>query len=314
MARRRDYSAQSKTIAASTTNTFTSSEIPSTGVLAYHLGWTGTSRIDHLTRIRVKANGVSIYDLSPAMLRAFIRRFSKSNYPTPLAAIPNSNVIGTASISTTSQAGTSRQRFTIPFCLLDAMSDGERDATQFPPDSQVTIELQWGASGAAGSLFCGWTQTDQPAQFYPKLYGSQMNIAASTANGRYNLQDDGLIRAVGVNTVGLERLKVVLAGEQIFHGQGIQVAGTATGDLISESEQLDNGYSEISDALTTTPATGSLNLVTADVVDPLFVKIDGPQAVPGASYVELQTGAAWVGAANEVTIHSRVPVNRRRMS
>jgi hypothetical protein len=306
---RRDYSAQSKTIAASTTNTFTSSDIPSQGVYRYHIVWGGNTRIDHLTRLRVKANGVSIYDLGPSMLRAFIRRFSPSNYPTPLANIANSNTIGTASASTTSQGGTSARRFTIPFDLLDADTEEERLSTQFPPGSQVTIELQWGSSASAGSIFCGWSETRVPALYYPKLYASQMNIAAGIANGRYNIQDDGQVRAVGVNTVGLDRFKVVLGGQQIFHAQGVNQAGTATGDMIAETEQLENGFSEISEALTTTPSAASVNLVSADVIDPMFIRLDGDQAVPGSSYVELQTdsgGVAWAGAANELCVHSRV--------
>lgn len=315
---RRDYSAQGKAIAASSTTTFTSSDIPSTGIFRYHLGWTGSSRIDHLTRLRVKANGVSIYDLSPAMLRAFIRRFSKANYPTPLAVIPNSNTIGTASASTTSQAGASTRRFTIPFDLLDAEGDIDFDVakmgtaegrlqTQFPPGSQVTIELQWGSSASAGTCFCAWSETKVPARYYPKLYASQMNIAASIANGRYNVQDDGEVRAIGVNTVGLERLKLVLGGTQLFHAQGVQTgAAVATGDLIAEAEQLDNGFTELSDALTTTPAAASVNLVSADIIDPMFVKIDGGQATPGSSYAELQTNSGWGGASNELCVHSRV--------
>lgn len=305
---RRDYSAQGKTIAASTTVTFTSSDIPSQGVYRYHLGWTGNTRTDHLTRVRVKANGVSIYDLGPSMLRAFIRRFSPSNYPVPLANIPNSNTIGTASASTTSQAGVSARRLTIPFDLLDADTEEERLMTQFPPGSQVTIELQFGSGASAGTAYCAWAETRVPAAYYPKLYASQMNIAASIANGRYNVQDDGQVRAIGVNTVGLERLKAVLGGQQVFHAQGISVGGTATGDLIAECEQLENGFSEISDALTTTPSAASLNLVSADIIDPMFVRLDADQAVPGSSFIEVQTGSGWAGAANELCVHSRVPL------
>lgn len=310
MARRRDYSAQAKTIAASSTTTFTSSEIPSAGVCAYHLAWTGNTIWSHLSRLRVKANGVAIYDLSAAMLRAFIRRFSKSNYPLPDAMLANGNALGTASASTAGPAGTKLRRATIPFLLLDGESEAERDSTQFPPNSQVTIELQWGSSAAAGNIFCGWTETNVPPMFYPKLYGSQMNIAASVSNGRYNVQDDGNVRAIGLNTVGLERAKLVLAGSQILHSQGISVSGTATGDMLSEMEQLENGYDGIQEGLVTTPSAASINLVSAEVIDPCFFKIDGGPAVPGSSYVELQTGSGWAGTANELTIHSRVPVRR----
>src|SRR5690348_15459963 len=263
MARRRDYSSQAKTIAASTTTTVTSSDVPCDKIIAYHIGWTGNTRLDHLTRLRVKANGIPIYDLGQAALRAFIRRFSKSNYPTPLTMIPNSNTIGTASASTTSQAGVSTKRLTIPFLLLDGETQAEQDQTQFPPRSQVTIEFQWGSSASAGNLFVGWTETSEAARFYPKLYGSQMNIAASVANGRYNIQDDGFIRAIGINSVGLERLRATIDGMQLLNGQGISVGGTATGDILSEMEQLDNGFTELSDALTTTPSAASVNLVSA---------------------------------------------------
>jgi hypothetical protein len=308
MARRRDYSAQAKTIAASTTNTFPSSEIPSSGIVAYHFGWTGSSLFTHISRLRIKANGVAIYDLSPSMLRAFVRRFSRSNYPIPDGQVGRLTTLGTASASTTSQPTIPLRRFSIPLFLLDdSLSEAQRDSYQMPKRSQVTIEIQWGSSASAGSLYCGWTETNVPAAWYPKLYGSQANIAASVANGRANLQDDGNVYAVGVNTVGLERFKVVLGGIQLFHGQGISVAGTATGDLISEMEQLENGFTNTQENLITTPSAASNNFVDADLVDPVFVKIDGPQAVPGSSYCELQTGSGWAGASNEITVHAVVP-------
>ena len=127
MARRTNHTGTTKTIAASTTVVFNSSDIDSANVVAHHLTMSGTGdTLANITRIRVKANGTTIYDFAPATLRAFIERFSPSN-PAP---------------------ATSRTSLTIPYNLLDLRDEDAADQCQFPLGALATIEVTFNASAA----------------------------------------------------------------------------------------------------------------------------------------------------------------------
>lgn len=313
-----DYNSSSKAFVASATNiiTFTSSDVPSDRVTRYHFTFTqaGSAAVDTslLTRLRIKSNGVAIWDLSGAFLRAFLFRFSKGNYNLPPSAIT------AAAAAAAAVTGNSVRRFTVPFDILDAPTKDAADVCQFPMQSNVTIELTI-TTGAnqSGAVQCGYTQTDVEQACYSKLLGSQMNIAASAASGRFNIAEDGIIEGIGINTLGLSRLKIVLNGQQVFHASGPVTSVTTDGaqlseSMIWESQQLDCPFSTL---LSATVGTSTLVLSDSTINDPIFVDLHcGMNASPGSSYIELQTsgvGSTWGGVSNECVIYSVVPFGGR---
>lgn len=304
MARTLDYNSSSKTINANTTTTvtFTSSDVPSDRVVQYVFSIVDSGAgtpitLSTITRIRVKANGVAIWDLSLGMLRAYLFRFSRGGYSMPNAAI-----------TTNAATATSLLRFSLPFFILDAASKDAADVCQFPPNSQVTIEITFTtAANQGGTITCGYMQTTVPQLCYPKLLGSPMNIAASTASGRYNITDDGIVEGIGINAIGLGRLKLVLGGAQVIQASA-QVTSSANAydansqSMLWEAQQLDTDWSSLSAGTAGQDATPN---------DPIFVDVhSGLIAPPGASYVELTTLAAWAGVTNEATIYSVVPLGK----
>lgn len=287
-----DHNSAGKTIAASTVVTFTSSDVPSTQIVAYHLTTTGANNsFAAIDRIRVKANGVAIYDLTTQFLRAYIQRMTANSVCYPAAtALDNLGVAGTA---------VGFRRFTIPFMDLTRFDEDSQDLQAFPPASNVTIEVTFNGTASAGLLFCGWTETTVPTMRYPRLLASQASIAASQATGRYNISDDGIIVGMGLNTLGLLRAKLVLAKEQVFHtlGQNASSATVTADSMFNEVQQLNNAISTMQAATAGVPTV---------LTDPVFVRAGGKSAPAGSSFVELQTGANWAGVTNEVLLASYV--------
>lgn len=308
MARILDFNSSGKTGAASTTTTFTSSDIPSSQVIAYHIAIDGVggngNTFNAISRIRVKANGVAIYDVPPSMFRAFISHGTcgDTHYPAN-QAISNLGVAGTAQ---------DWRVFTIPFCFLGMGKNYDAaDQCQFPVGANPTIEIQWNANfvGTTGSVFVGWTETTIQPRCWPKLYSQQMNLGTSQVNGRFVFSEDAIIRALGVNTLGMNRFRAVLDGKQVCHLKGQPLAAgsaTVTEDMMFlEADRLWGG---------TTPA---LNAGTAavdnSIVDPYWVSVHNPSAgTPGRTFVELQTASAvWAGVSNELGIYAVTPYERQ---
>jgi len=188
-----DFNAATKAFnpAAVTTITFTGSDIPGPGVVAYHLYMTGDNTFADLTRIRLKANGETIWDVDPGHYRTFVERMSRSNFAVPTAGV----------------------RFTIPLYHMDAKGD-DRYLAQFPQGATPTIEIVVGAGIATGSMVCGYSMVDAPPTAFVKLLGSQMNIAAGATNGTYPIMGSGFLRGYSLNTTGLNRKRLILNGVQ----------------------------------------------------------------------------------------------------
>jgi len=254
----RNYNAGARAIAPGVAQTVTwnSSDIPGTGVSAYHIDFTGAGNdFANVTRIRIKAAGQTIWDLDPTHLQAMTQRFGRSN-------------LAPAGADTS---------FILPLFKADfGDNEGMKFLGGFPRGLAPTLEIDLDAAVAAGNAFCGWSQSDQPFAFYSKSIGSQTNIAAGVVNGRVPLTQDGLIRGISINTVGLNRLKIQMSGVQLLNLSGAQLLAY---------QRLEN---------------------TAVVVDPMFFPIEFPfAAIGGDSYFELDTqGGVWVGPNNEITVHS----------
>lgn len=265
MGRYVDWSAAPKVTAASVPVQWTGNDIPANGVVAYHVEFTGAGMTyGDVTRIRVKSQGVTIIDLDNAHFTAFIQRFTKTN-----------RVLAAADTF-----------FTIPLWLpeKEAESDDEgADICQMPRGGAPTVELQIGAGGAAGTALIGYTVSDIAPKWYPVIVGSALQIAASTANGKYPLFEPGGVKAFSINTTGLDRVKLVLAGIQKYHSDGV----------LAQAVQDDR------------------NLATT--LNPIWLDVGGRDlkglmsAPAGSSYLELATAAGWAGATNEGGIYALRP-------
>jgi hypothetical protein len=291
-----DFNSSGKTIATSTTVTFTSADIPGSNIVAYHVAMTGAGNtFNAIDRIRVKANGVTIYEITSGLFRSFVQRFTNGRvgYPANQAVPPPPGAAGTA---------VDWRRFTIPFCFLDREKSEEADVCQFPVGTQPTVEVVFNANAVAGSAFIGWTESDVTPRCWPKLYSSQANIPASQSNGRYIFSEDGVIRGLGFETTGLARARAVLNGRQVYHMKG-QPANSTTvteDDLILESEMLAGGRAY----------SGLAGTAFSDnsIVDPAWIKVTaGEDGTPGRTYFEAETTAAWVGVTSELGIYAIVP-------
>lgn len=257
--------------AAAQVITFTGNDLPSAGVVAYHFvttATTGATDVADITRIRVKADNRLIYDVNQLHFRKWQERFSTVGYA----------------------LGTALTRWTIPFNLFDIVDDDLADTCQFPRGTVPTVEITLGTGSAGGSIFAGWTQTDAQPVFYPTLIGQQMNIAASAVNATFPINSQGAIRGMIVNTVGLSRFKAELNGFQYHQLTGASYLGAATGDMVLESQALEDG-------------AGTAGGVTIDTAAGL--RIPMVVASQGSSRVELDTGTTWGGATptqNELTL------------
>jgi len=291
-----DYQSAPEAIVTSQTSTFTSAKVPGSGVVAYHFGMTGAGNTwNAIDRIRVKANGVPFYDIAGGLFRSWVQRFTNGrfHYPANGAIPPPPSAAGTA---------VDWRRFTIPMCFLDREKSEEADVCQFPVGAQPTIEIVFNANAVAGSIYASWTETDVTPRAYPKLYSSQMNIAASTTNGRYPFSEDGIVRGFGIETTGLARFRGVLNGRQVYHNQNQPANSTTVTEdsMLLEAEALFGGPSYA--LLAGTAASDN------SIVDPSWIKVTtGDDATPGRSFTEVTTTAAWSGVTSELGIYAVVP-------
>jgi hypothetical protein len=214
-----DFYGSARTIVATTvqTLTWTQSEIPSAGVVAYHVEMTGAGNdLGALTRIRVLFNGQPFIDMTPVQLIAYFNTFGRG---VPLLAATDT-------------------RFTIPLCLLDAFGPDAQDVSQFPVGGQVQIDLVTDASTADGTAFISWTETNIAPQVFPRILASQMNVAASVALGRFAFGDPGNVRGLFLPHVGLQRFRAVIGGRQVVNAPSLDYLGVATGDGLAELSRL----------------------------------------------------------------------------
>ena len=265
MGRRTNHTGTTKTIAASTTVVFNSSEIDSTNVIGHRLTCSGAGNtLVNMTRVRVKANGTTIHDYDPSTtLRAWVERFSNSNLA----------------------YATSRASFTIPYNFADLRDEDAADLCQFPLGALCTIEVTFGAGAGAGSLMCGWTKSNITPRFWNKIYSQTMgNITASMTNGRYQFTDGGIIAGYCLNTTGLDRARFVLGDNDVDFLPGPSYNGLTIADMGLESQALDN------------PST---------VTNPMWKKLLQNSSAPSGSYLELTTQAGWsvTSPANELGLY-----------
>jgi hypothetical protein len=257
-----NFGSKVKAALTAETITFTASDIQSDDVVSYQIAMTGTdgTLANNATRIRMKASGSPIWDIDTAHYRAFTQRM----YGNRLA------------VATTATS------FTLPLFNLDDIGEAAygRYNAGFPKGSAVTLELVTNATAAVGTVQCGWTANRRSPQFWTSYLGSQMNIAASTTNGRYPITQGGFIRGFSINTTGLTRVRLVLSGEEVVN---LPVANF----INAETPDSDTA---------------------ATLSNPYFIVLDEPRAAAlGTSFVEIDTGAGWAGVANELGLYAITP-------
>jgi len=245
------------TVAASTV-VFSASEISGDGVAAYYITVDNGDPISTIDRVRIKSAGSTIFDLSLNELISYIQRASRSNF-TANTAVDTS--------------------LTIPMYILDGRGS-ERYSAGFPNQQSPTVEIVRNATGAVGTMFCGWRLYSDPYPFFTMATGTQTNVPANSINQRVPVNAPGLLRYFGLNLTGLDRLRLVINGQQLWDLSGQQLL---------ESQQMEG-----------------LDGATAGD----FMSFRLQEMVPvtaGNSYAELSTNAAWAGTANEFLSVTLVP-------
>lgn len=183
---------------------------------------------------------------------------------------------------------TTETRLHIPLYMPDLPTMDERDGCQFPLGAQPQVEVDLLATVVAGTAIIGWTKTDRAPTMVSRIYSQVMNIPASSSNARSSFQDGGIVRGIIMNTVGVSRLRTVISDREALRVSGPQFLGVAYGNQILATRMNES------------PIT---------ITDPFFIPISlGLPAAVGSSFVELDTGAAWAGATNELGIWSVVPL------
>jgi hypothetical protein len=223
MARWSNFNGSGKTITvtAAQTISFTGNDMPSSGVVAYHVVTTGANNnLTNITRLRLKADGQTIYDVDTTHFRKWFERFTQANTAPSLTNL----------------------RFTIPVNFCDIIDDDLADVCQFPPGTVPTLEIVTGAGTSAGSAFVGWTQTDQECHFTPMLLGQAMNIAASQTQSQYPLTvpGDAMIRGFTIVDTNLAVLRMEL-NQFLYHQQiGPLYLAATTGDMVLEGDSWED--------------------------------------------------------------------------
>jgi hypothetical protein len=268
--------------AATVTSIFTPAEIDSAGVVAFHIAMSndGTTAqdISIIDRVRVKANGQTVIDLTSAQLRAYQERFSPKG---------NSNTATGTTI-------------TIPLNSLDAKNDDDGDRCQFMPGASATVEIQSSvtAGGAGvtkfGNFFLAWTKTTVAPEFYCTIISQQTNVGTNQVNGRSPLSGPGFLQGIALPTTGLNRARIVASGLEVANLPG-PAFQTTIGDLLRETQEL---YENPDDQTMVTSVQ--------------FLKLNqGLEVNPATSWLELTTGGTW-SATSEQTTYTLVPVQPQR--
>lgn len=253
--------AKAITVTAAQVVQFTGNDLPSQGVVAFHFTTSGANNTfaNICTRVRVKADNVLITDVGPTHLRKWGERFTQANYAPATTAV----------------------RWSLWFNMSDIVDDDLADKCQFPRGTVPTVEFTTNANTSAGFIIAEWTQSDVPAEFYPRLIGQPMNIPASQVQQRFPLSDPSMLRGIIHESTGVDRWQLRLNGFDWEQLAGPQYNGLTAGDGILETEQIEDG--------TTITGTSARRLPMVP-------------ASSGSSEVILSTGAGWGGVGNEVTL------------
>ena len=217
-----NFSTKPTAVSTAETISFGTDFIIGTGVRAYHLGLTGTAMdVDALDRLRVKAGGQTIVDVTEQHLRALIQSMSPSNFD-----VANGDT-----------------RISIPLYFLDRpKNDPSKWDCGFPNGLAPTVEIVHdGTASGAGTMALAYTYDDDPQKlprFYPMFIGNDTNAGASASRAWSSITQKGWIAGFSILTTNLTTFELVLNGRSVLNLNTAQLL---------EAQQLGN-----SDVVTTT--------------------------------------------------------------
>jgi hypothetical protein len=220
-----------------------------------------------IARVKAKASGNLIMDISGTQLRAFYGRFAPAN------VIP---------------AGTG-QLISLWFNAFDMDDDDQADQCGFPYGTVPTVEVTFDGTQSAGSMTAAYIFSDVEAHKYATLIAQPMGIAASQNSMGYPLNEAGQIRGVGLTSTGLGRARLLLGGRQWINapGPGAATATTNTmGDLARETQQIELDQTLVTDTFFRLP----------NVQAPQGSRIELTTAAGSGG------SSNWAGIANEIAI------------
>lgn len=261
-----EFRKSAETQAGAGTLTFKGRGIRSQGVVKYVIDLS-VGTFAGVTKIVVAAGGANIYNCTGAQLNATLQRMTRGNYFIPAAAT----------------------RFSIPFYAMDLPANAAngrpartpdegmyRYNQQFPGKLEPQVEITF--SGAATAVI-GTVFTDEPGFLYPTFNSTGLGSPAGAGdNQTFDITNPGLVRGFTFPTVGLNRLRVDFASRQRFEWNR---------NLFIEDGQLES-------------ADLAVNL------NPIFLKIHGPEEAAKTSQFNFDVGAAWP-AGTEAAIYTVLP-------
>lgn len=269
MARTGSYLGSPKAIAnlVAQTLTWTSSEIDSTGVTGFTLGLQPVGNtIAIVDRVRVRAAGQVILEMTLAQLLAYQASYSRANFAD----------------------ATTGTKLYIPLNMLDGPTMEARDQCQFPPGAEAQVEIVLLATAVTGTAVLGWTISTQVPRFFPRILTSSSNItAAANKNAKFLFSESGIIRAIGFDTRGVDRAELTVSGQRAWNLPGAVFQGLAYGDLLAEKD-----VSEFGDAVA---ATQNYRYHAVDLLIP---------GANGSTNLILDTTAAWPGTTSEISVYA----------
>lgn len=191
--------------------TFSQNDIPfptkGASIVALHFDLSGAGNtLANILRIRMRANGLSYWDLTPTELRAYYAAFALSSL----------------------DFGASGTSFTLPFYLVDVEDEDAADRVAAPLNHNLQVDLAYGATAmTAPATFIGWTISDVDPIFAPTLIARPTNYAASQTNAKVNLAEGGFMRALLLpnQSTGYTRWRVVSNAEQRYAGRPAIIQG-----------------------------------------------------------------------------------------
>jgi hypothetical protein len=287
MARSHTSNLSPKQLGASSTFTFQSSELPfptaGRGISEFLITLTdsdglttrSTGVLNNLSRVRVRAGGATIVDVSGFQLGEFLTQLAPSD---PGIASPAfiGGAFGLKNAVT----------FRVPFTVFDDVAEDMQDLSQFPLNKLPTIELVTNGT-MTSSTFASVTTTltDVTPKWSPKLLGQAMNVPASANSFRVPISEAGLIRALGLGTqsldiagsvismaTGFKRYRIVLSNVEKFNGSPLS---------LFETTRSFNGYTGDAPAATTSTFPALTYWKNVGM-------LPGPA---GFSYIEVDSGA-----------------------
>jgi len=186
------------TPAASVTINIPDTIIPQGQAVQYLLYSRGVAAFGNVTRLRLLANGQTIWDVSNKAYVAMLQRFSANHLVLPAG----SKIIP------------------ILVYLTDQKGQNARYSSQVPPGARMSIQLDFGSfspSGEALDLLTTFT-TVKPLS-YPTLISSPSNVSASQVNQVVQIKQNVLMRGFYLEALAnITRIELNASGVMLYNG------------------------------------------------------------------------------------------------